>query len=121
MLPNVLAALALVLHLVIAVVLIRKYLLTRDIGFVWLGIAAVIWPLVSVVLQNGERVLIDNLVRGQLVGFYPFNLVERGQVTIGSLVASFGFLHQLIEVSLLLVAVVYLYKTKSDNTLQAAS
>jgi hypothetical protein len=121
MLANVLVALAVVLHLVIATVLVRKYLRTRDIGFVWLGIAVVIWPLVSAILQNGESALVDNLVRGQLVGFYPFSLVERGQMTVGSLVASFGILHQLVEVSLLLVAVVCLYKSKSDNTLRAPS
>jgi hypothetical protein len=93
----------------------------RDIGLVWLGVAVVIWPLVSVLLQNGESVVIDGLVRGRLVGFYPFSLAQNGQMTIGSLVAPLGFVHQLIEVKLLVVAVVFLHRAKSNDRLPAAS
>ena len=46
MLPSVLFGIALALHLVLAVVLVRKYLQTRDVGFVWLGMAVVIWPVI---------------------------------------------------------------------------
>jgi hypothetical protein len=111
---NLLAALALVLHVVIAVVLVREYLHTRDVGFVWLGGAVVIWPLVSRLLRHGEDVLIDRLVRGRVVGFYRFTLVERGQMSIGGLMASLNLLEQVIGVALLLVAVLYLSRTKSN-------
>jgi hypothetical protein len=111
----VLSALALVLHLAIAVVLVRKYLRTSDIGFVWLGVAVVIWPLVSRLLEHGELVLIDRLVKGQPVGYFPFSLVERGQMSIGGLMTSLNSLQQVFGVGLLLVAVVYLYKTKSNS------
>ncbi len=118
---NILTALALVLHLAIAAVLVRKYLRTRDVGFVWLGVAVVIWPLVSRMLEHGELVLIDRLVKGQQVGYYPFSLVERGQMSIGGLMTSLNLLQQLVGVGLLLVAVLFLYKTKGNSNPQAAA
>jgi hypothetical protein len=104
------AGLAFILHLVIAVVLVRKYMHTRDAGFIWLGVAVVIWPLVSKLLDSGERVLFDRLVRHQPIGFYPFSLVEHGDITIGGLVAAMATGQQLVGVILLFVAVLYLYR-----------
>jgi hypothetical protein len=115
-----LAALAVILHFVIAIVLVRKYLRTRDVGFVWLGLAVVIWPLVSRLLELGERSLIDRIGHHRVVGFYPFSLVEDGQMTLGSLVLSLGIFHQLIGIGLLLVAVLYLSKTKNTRDLPTA-
>jgi len=121
MLADILVAVGLVLHLAIAVVLVRKYLRTRDVGLVWLGVAVVIWPLVSRLLEHGESVLIDRLVKGQSVGYFPFSLVERGQITIGGLFTSLNLLQQLVGIGLLLVAALYLYKTKDNSNLQAAA
>ena len=53
MLPSILSWLALVSPLALAIVLVRKYLRTCDMGFVWLGVAGVIWPLVSGLLVSG--------------------------------------------------------------------
>ena len=66
----ILPALALILHIAIAIILFRKFLKTRDAGFIWLGVAVVIWPLVS---RLFEHVFIDRLARHQLVGFYPLS------------------------------------------------
>jgi hypothetical protein len=76
---NILLASALVLHIAIAAILVRQYVRTRDVGFVWLGVAVVIWPGVSRLLGGGERVFIDRLIRHQSVGFYPFTLVAAGK------------------------------------------
>jgi len=121
MLADILVAVGLVLHLAIAVVLVRKYLRTRDVGLVWLGVAVVIWPLVSRLLEHGESMLIDRLVKGQSVGYFPFSLVERGQITIGGLFTSLNLLQQLVGIGLLLVAALYLYKTKDNSNLQASA
>lgn len=118
--PTILADFTWVLYLALAVVLVRKYLRTRDVGFVWLGVAVVIWPLVSGLLEVGERSLIDRLVHGHSVGFYPFSLVERGQMSAGFLMTSLRLAQQVIGVCLLLVAVLYLYKAKSNSTHEAA-
>jgi hypothetical protein len=107
---NILLASAVLLHVAIAVILVRQYLRTRDIGLVWLGTAVVLWPLLSRLLQAGERVSIDRAVRKQFV-IYPFTLVASGQTTIGSLVMSFAVFQELIGVCLLLVAVIYLSRS----------
>jgi len=109
----ILAAVALALHLAIAVVLVRKYMRTHDAGFIWLGIAVVIWPAISSVLSQGERVLVDHLVKHEPIGFFPFTLVENGHISIGSLVATLAATQRLVGVLLLLIAVIYLYRVDS--------
>ena len=113
--PYVASALTLILYLAIAAVLVRKDLRTRDVGFVWLGVAVVIWPVVSRLLEYGERVVIDRLVRGKEVGFYPFTLVERGQISVGGLIELLNLAEQVIGSALLLVAVIYISRTKNSN------
>src|ERR1017187_8343919 len=90
------AVLTILAQAAIVVVLVRKFVRTRDVGFVWLGAAVVIWPFASTLLDAGGRFLIDDHARGHLIGFFPFNLVERGQMTLGSLVMSFTFLRNLV-------------------------
>jgi hypothetical protein len=113
MLVTVLAVAALLLYLAIAVILVRKFIQTGDIGFIWLGGAVVIWPLLSKLLDSGERMLIDRTLNHQWTAFYPFTLVQRGEMSLGSLVASLALFQQLIGVCLLLIAVLYLSKTKT--------
>lgn len=110
-LTTMLAALAIALDLAIAAVLVRKYKRTQDVGLLWLGLAIGIWPLVSRLLAFGERPLIDKVVRHQPVGFYPFSLVEAGQITLGQLVTYISAAEQIVGICLLLVAVLYLSKT----------
>jgi len=105
------------LYLAIATILIRKFLRTRDAGFVWPGVAVVVWPLVSRLLEQGERVLIGHVARGEMTGVYPFSLIERGELTLGSLAACLTLLQQLAGVSLLLVAVLCL--SRHEMRLQA--
>lgn len=111
--PTILDALVLVLYLGISVVLVRKYLRTRDAGFIWLGAAIVIWPLVSRLLVYGELVFVDRLFHGHPVGFFPFSLVERQQMSAGFLINSLNLTQQLIGACLLLIAVLSLSRAKS--------
>jgi hypothetical protein len=105
----ILAALAFGLHIVIAFILVRKYLRTRDIGFVWLGVAVVVWPLLSKLLDGGERILVDRVLKHQPV-VYPFTLVEHGNIKIGRLLTTLGAGQQFIGIVLLTIAVLYLYR-----------
>jgi len=111
--------LTVVAQLAIVVVLVRTFLRTRDVGFVWLGAAVIIWPFVSSLLDAGGRLLMDDHARGRLSGFFPFSLVERGQLTLGSLVVSFAYLKILVGFVLLLVAVLHLSRTRSASIPQA--
>ncbi len=118
----ILGTAALVLTLAIAIILVRQYLRTRNIGFVWLGVAVVIWPVVSRLLALGEQSLIDRIrFRHQFVGFYPFTLVESGQMTFGSLIVSLDLIQEVIGICLMLVAVLYLSKPRSTTQLQVVS
>jgi hypothetical protein len=115
-LASVLAALAVVLDLAIAAVLMWKYKRTRDTGLLWLALAIGIWPLFSRLLTFGVRLLIDKVARHQPVGFYPFNLVGEGQITLGQLVTYIAAAEQIVGICLLLVAVFYLARTNIRRT-----
>lgn len=109
--PDILGWLALTLDVVLTVVLIRKYRSTRDVGFLWLGLAVVVWPLVS---RAATPTLIARLIREQWIG-------TQGQITVGRIGYSLGLFEQLIGVALLLVAALYLSRAKHHTTPQSAA
>ena len=115
MLTMILFSVAIALQLAIVIALVRKYLRTHDAGFIWLGAAVILRPWVSGLLDHGKHTLLDRISQGQLDGFYPFSLIQRGQITVGSLFTSLSLLQNLIGGGLLLVAVLYLHKTKCEN------
>jgi hypothetical protein len=115
---NILSVAALVLQVAIAAILVRQYLRTRDIGLVWLGMAVIVWPGVSRLLEGGEKIFRDRLISHQSVGFYPFTLVASGQVTIGSLMTSFAVFQQIVGTCLLMIAVLYLSRAKIQTVIQ---
>ena len=94
----------------IVCVMVIKYRNTRDRGFIWLGLALVIWPLVAYCLEAGERVLINRLSEGQTVSLYPFSLVSQGRITIGKLVATLGSFRSFIKSVLILTGLAMLYR-----------
>jgi hypothetical protein len=100
----ILAAIAVALYLAIATVLVRKYLRTRDVGFAWLGVAVVVWPLLSSLL---ERLFV------QRVGSGPF-------YTTGELVVFIAYARQIVGLALLFTAVFYLSKTKGQTDMRVA-
>jgi len=102
-----LASVTLVLYLAIATMLLRNYLHTRDVGFVWLGLAVIVWPLLSSLLGYGERLFIHR------VGSGPF-------YTTGDLVVVITFARQIIGLALLFTAVFYLSKTKGQTEMRVA-
>jgi drug/metabolite transporter (DMT)-like permease len=108
----ILAGLTLLCYVAIVALLARQYFRTRDIGLIWLAAAVVVWPLVSRMLQAGENIFIDRLVRHQPVDLFPFSLVASGQLTVGSLVILLSYTQQLIGVAFLLIAILYLSKMK---------
>lgn len=112
---DILVVLAIALHFAIAGALVYRYLRIRDGGLVWLGVAVVIWPLISELLQHGERILIHHILSGHPAGFFPFSLAEHGQMTYGSLFTSLDVLRQIIGLGLLLIAVFHLSKTKNGH------
>jgi len=99
----------------IAWILLRKYRSVGDPGLLWLGGALVLWPLVSGVLQYGERLLMDRLAAGEPLGVYPFSIVTQGSLTLGSLAIILSYLHHLAGAVLILVGVAHLYRARSTE------
>jgi hypothetical protein len=106
-LDPILLAIVVALYLSMATVLVRKYLRTRDVGFVWLGVAVVVWPLLSAVLGYGQRLFIRRFGGG------PF-------YTIGELDVFIAYARQIISLALLITAVFYLSKTKGQTDMRVA-
>lgn len=121
MLPTLLAASVLVFYLAIAVLLIRKYLRTRDVAFIWLGVAVLVWPVVSrLLLDPLAHLAIDRLTHGEAIGLFPFTLVEHGRMTLGTLVVSMAWAQELVGICLLFIAVLYLSKAHTHHGHQPA-
>ena len=115
LLSYIFAGLLVLLYLAIAVVLVMKWLRTRDTGIVWLAVAVIIWPLISCLLKWRETIEVHHLMRHEPVDFFPFSLVGQGKATIWGLFTTLNSLQQLVGVGLLLVAVIYLYRGKGDS------
>ncbi len=107
-LPSLVPSLIPALYVVLAVVLMRKYFRTRDAGFIWLGVAVVLWPPASRLL---DRVLVGRIIDGH----------SNGQMTVGEIVNLIGSIQQLIGIGLLLIAVLYLSRTNTGRALQPAA
>jgi hypothetical protein len=108
-------------YVALALALVAKYARTRDAGFLWLGVAVILWPLAAYWLDRGEGVLLNRVVHGERIAFYPFSQVASGRMTVGELVRLTGSIQQLIGAALMLVAVLYLGRTKRAPELQPAS
>ena len=103
------------LAVAIIVALIRKYLRTRDVGFVWLGVAAVIWPFASGFLAASLRMLVQRSINGNPVAVYPLSLIGHGELTYGSVLAVFSMTRQVIATGLMLIAILYLHRLPREN------
>lgn len=102
---HLLFGITILLYVVVLVILLCKYVRTRDAGFLWLGVAVVIWPTAVALLRSPERNLLSRLVTGQQVNWYPASLVEQGRMTIGTFVSGLRLTEELIGAIILLVAV----------------
>ena len=100
-----------VLYAAIAWALVSKYRRTRDPGLLWLGVALVIWPIVSFMLDCREQhVLNDLLSSAKNAGAHAVPPVQQYPSEIGALTSWLMYLHPLAGPMLVLVAVLNLYK-----------
>jgi hypothetical protein len=108
--------LVILLRLILFYVLVRKYLKTRDSGFIWFGVSVLAWPIISGLLNHGERSLIQEMAEPETNG-YLLHWVAQLHLTIKDLNVFVGTLQQSITVSLLLMAALHFYgKRKDSNT-----
>ncbi len=102
------------LYLALALALLAKYMRTHDAGFIWLGVAVILWPLCAYWLNRSEAILLNRVIRGQPVGIYPFTLIASRRLTVPEFVRLSGSFQQLIGAALLLVAVLFLSRGKRE-------
>lgn len=109
-----LAAITSVLYCVVAVLLVWKYRVTRDAGFLWLGLPLVLLPLVALPIALWLQAGLDRLALGQQVNAFPFTLVEQGCLTMGRLLTLLNLLQHIVWGVLSLVAILALrpHRTK---------
>ena len=112
----VLFSLALASYLALGAGLVVKYIRTRDQGFIWLGLAVIVLPLVTGPL---DRVLIHHLVSGRSTIENQTFLGE--PLSIGNLVSSLYSIQNLIRAGLLLISIFYLCKEDSGKNKALAS
>jgi hypothetical protein len=93
------------LNFAIGVVLIRQYVRTRNAGLIWLGMAEVIWPLVSLYFR---QILADIASR---------RFAGENDSPLGNLYLIFQLLEQLVRAGLLIVAIFYLARTNARASL----
>jgi hypothetical protein len=98
---------------VIAGALVYKYWRTGDRGFLWLGLPVVVLPALPIGL--GMRWAVDRLQSGEGVGFFPFTLVERGQMSIGSLLSLVGSCVHTVYTVLILIGILLLYSGRKGE------
>jgi hypothetical protein len=81
------------LQVAIVILLARKYLQTREVGFIWLGAAVVIWPLASRVLDWGKRFAIEShWLKGHIIGNF-MTLTNFTQQFIGTILVFLAVLY----------------------------
>lgn len=108
--PLLMSAVVLVFYMVLVVALLRKYKSTGDVGFLWLGVAVVLWPFASNLLGWGGHVVMVHLARGHHAAKRAGNGVP-GSVLIPEL---FMMIERIIAIGLLLVSVHYLAKGRES-------
>ena len=107
MLTSVLLILSAVLYIAAAVLLIRRYLRTRDVGLLWLGVAVLVWPYMSRLLEQGEL---------RLALRPSFRLMFGEQMTPGNFYALTHSLNHMIGAAFVLVAILYLTKSRARQS-----
>ena len=117
-----LCAILIALFVALGVVLVHKYLRTRDVGFLLLAVAEIAWPtIVNPALSHVERSYFDLVLAGEQVTLFPFSLVSAGEITAGSLVVIFVFAHNIVQVALVLVAVLFLCRSPRGSDSESKS
>ena len=102
----VLGLINVVLFVVIAVALARKYRQLGQAGFLWLTMPLALLPLVGVVIANWIKGSVDGLHATPPNVTFPFSLVESGRMSLGSLLSFLNTAQHLVWSTLVLVGII---------------
>jgi hypothetical protein len=104
--------LVVILYVLLAALLVRQYLRTRNPGFLWLGAAEFLWPLARYPIKLAER----SISSGKALHWFPATVVQHGDMTAGTFIISLTAFENAIAVVILLVAVFYLGRSSPSIT-----
>ena len=107
---------AVLLYIAVLVVLVRSYIHTRNIGFIWLGAYVILGPVVRAHLRGPELRLFLSFSRHQPVNWYPANLVQYGQISPLTFMSGLALIEAGIGVIVLVIAVSYLGRLQVSNS-----
>jgi hypothetical protein len=110
--PLFASAIVFVLYLVLLATLLRKYKSTGEAGFVWLGLAVIVWPILSNLLGWGGHALIEHIVSNHL--FKPKASQGAGLNPTDSLSILLDFVRQFVGIILLLISVHFLAVKRTE-------
>jgi len=100
---------AAVLYITLAYLLVRRYIRTRNQGFIWLGIAFLVWPNAQILLRIYQTNLLHRVIAGQYPSWFPAK-----SMTPGAFMSYFAMTQGIILPILLVVAVYYLGNRKTE-------
>jgi len=112
---SVLAVTTFVLYLAVAVLLVRKYGWTGDVGFLWMGLPLVVLPLLALPLAFWLQAGVDRLASGEQDNVFPFTLVAEGRLTLGVFLTLINLLEHVVWGVLALVAVITLRPRRAKD------
>ena len=110
--PILASAIMFLLYLALAAVLIRKHKSTGDAGFLWLGVAVVLWPLVSnLIFSWGGQLLMQHFMNGHTAEHAASGT---GLTSSGNPQIALDLVQKAIGIVLLLIAVRFLSQKESN-------
>jgi hypothetical protein len=98
----------------LGVLLIQRYVATRNVGFLILAIALVAWPVLMMPLDLYIKAQLDASATGGDVR-YPFTLITEGRRTAGTVVATVGYVRESARLLLALLGFAMLVRSSSSH------
>jgi hypothetical protein len=105
--------------LALAVVLVLRFRATRNVGYVVLGVALPLWPLVSWPLRTFLHSQVDRFMDGEGM-LFPLSLLA-DTTTAGTILRTFSYTLGILQVSLILVGFLLLARPSARDAPAAAS
>ena len=98
-------------------VLIFMFVRRRNFGFLWLGIGTVLWPVFS---KIATRVVVHGAIASPPASWFPATWLQQHQISVGYVFQVMYHLEEIVTLVLIFVAVLYLWRRTTSNTVQAS-
>lgn len=98
------------LYITFAYLLLRAYLRSHNKGFIWLGIAYLLWPNVEILLRIYQKHVLNRIIASQFPSWFPYK-----SMTPGAFISYTAMTQAIVLPILLVVAVYYLGNLKIET------